>query len=67
MARKIDIPTWEKINLTLNEAAAYSNIGVNRLSSLIRDPNCRFVLHVGTKNLIKRREFEQYLRTISDL
>ena len=55
MARKIDIPTWEKINLTLDEAAAYSNIGVNRLSSLIRDPNCRFVLHVGTKNLIKRR------------
>ena len=29
MARKIDIPTWEKINLTLDEAAAYSNIGVN--------------------------------------
>lgn len=67
MARNIDIPAWEKINLTLDEAAAYSNIGVNRLSSLIRDPNCRFVLHVGTKNLIKRREFEQYLRTISDL
>ena len=55
MARKIDIPTWEKINLTLDEAAAYSNIGVNRLSSLIRDPNCRFVLHVGTKKSDKAK------------
>lgn len=28
---RCEIPVWEKANLTLEEAAAYSNIGINRL------------------------------------
>ncbi len=67
MGKIIDIPAWEKVNMTLEEAAAYSNIGVNRLSMLIKRPDCKFVLHVGTKNLIKRKEFEKYLMMVSDL
>ena len=26
-----DVPIWEKSNLTLEEAAAYSGIGINKL------------------------------------
>ena len=26
-------------------------------------PNCPFVLFVGTKKLVKRKEFEEYIRT----
>lgn len=57
------VPIWEKQNLTLEEAAEYSNIGTNRLSMLLKDPNCNFVLHVGNKRLIKRRIFDKYIES----
>ncbi|MBQ3135781.1 MAG: DNA-binding protein [Oscillospiraceae bacterium] len=47
--------------LTIREAAEYSNIGINKIDSMLRTPNCPFVLYVGTKKLVKRREFEQYI------
>lgn len=55
------IPIYKKLNLTKEEAAEYSNIGISRLDSMLREPNCPFVLFVGSKKLIKRREFEEYL------
>lgn len=55
------VPVWEKSNLTLEEAAAYSGIGVNKLRSLTNDESCAFVLWVGSKRLIKRRQFDAYL------
>ena len=56
-----DVPVWEKANLTLEEAAAFSNIGINRLRELSEDRNCPFVLWVGSKRLIKRKVFESFL------
>jgi len=47
--------------LTIREAAEYSNIGINKIDQLLRQPNCPFVLYVGTKRLVKRKEFEEYL------
>lgn len=68
MYKKIDdIPIYQKQNLTLKEAAAYSNIGINRLNTLIKDPNCNFVLRVGTKKLIKRRLFDEYIESVDIL
>ncbi len=58
---KCEVPVWEKANLTLEEAAAYSNIGINRLRELSDMDNCPFVLFVGNKRLIKRRQFDAYL------
>ncbi len=59
---KEEVPIWEKICLTIEEAAAYSNIGITKLYEITNNPRCNFVLHVGTrKRLIKRREFEKYL------
>ena len=43
----------EKVALTIEEAAEYSNIGQNRISSLLKEPRCPFVLYVGTKNEMK--------------
>ncbi|WP_334298185.1 excisionase [Anaerotignum sp.] len=34
---------------------------MNKIDSLLRQPNCPFILHVGTRKLVKRREFEQYI------
>lgn len=57
------VPIPQKMTLTIREAAAYSNIGINRIDHLLRSPNCPFVLFVGTKKLVKRREFEDFIRT----
>ena len=55
------VPIHKKLTLTIREAAEYSNIGINKIDSLLRSPNCPFVLFVGTKKLVKRKEFEQFI------
>ena len=55
------IPVHLKLALTLKEAAEYSNIGINKIDSMLRMPGCPFVLYVGTKKLVKRKEFEEYI------
>lgn len=57
----VSVPIWEKITLTLEEAAAYSNVGINRIREITNNENCPFVLFVGNKRLIKRKPFEKYL------
>ena len=49
------------MNLTIKEAAAYSNIGINKIEYLLKQPECDFVLYVENKKLVKRKEFEQYI------
>ena len=56
-----EVPIWEKINLTIEEAAALSNIGLGKLREITNDPRCPFVLCIGRKKLIKRKEFTDYL------
>ena len=56
------VPIHLKVTLTIREAAEYSNIGINKIDSLLRTPNCPFVLYVGTKKPVKRKEFEQFIR-----
>jgi len=56
-----EVPIHEKLLLTIKEAAIYSNIGINRIDSMLREEGCPFVLFVGSKKLVKRREFEAYL------
>ena len=56
-----EIPIWEKSNLSLEEAAAYSGIGINKLREITNEDRCKFVLWVGNKRLIKRRLFDQFI------
>ena len=55
------VPIYQKVTLTIKEAAEYSNIGINRIESLLRAPRCPFVLYVGKKKLVKRKEFEKFI------
>ena len=55
------VPIHLKMTLTTKEAAEYSNIGINKIDSMLRSPNCPSVLFVGTKKLVKRKEFEEYI------
>ena len=58
---KQHVAICEKVALTIEEAAEYSNIGQNRISGLLKEPRCPFVLYVGTKKLVKRKEFEKFI------
>ena len=58
---RLEMPFWLKLNLTKQEAADYLNIGINRIEEMLKNPKCPFVLYVGTKKLVKRKEFEQYI------
>lgn len=59
--KALEIPFWLKLNMTIKEAVTYSNIGINRIEELLKQPKCNFVLYVGNKKLVKRKEFEQYI------
>lgn len=65
--KKYEVPIWEKACMTIEEAAAYSNIGINKLEEMSRMPRCPFVLYIGRKKLIKRKEFEQYISSNIEL
>ena len=58
---KYEVPIWEKSKLTLEEAAAYSGIGINKLRKISDNETCPFVLWVGSKRLIKRRKLDEYV------
>lgn len=56
-----NIPIWEKPNLTIEEASALYNIGEHKLRELTDIDTCPFVLFVGRKRLIKKKQFEHYI------
>ena len=57
------VASHQKIALTSKEAAEDSNLGINKIDQMLRTPNCPFVLFVGTKKLVKRKEFEEFIRS----
>ena len=61
MAHSDTVPVWEKANLSMEEAAAYFGIGINKLRELTNEDNCPFVLWNGSKRMIKRKAFEKFL------
>lgn len=59
--RQEKVPIHMKMVLTIREAAEYSNIGINKIDAMLKQPNCPFFLYVGTRKLVKRKEFEEYI------
>ncbi len=55
------VPINLKVTMTIREAAEYSSIGINKIDNLLKQPNCSFVLFVGRRKLVKRKEFEEYI------
>ena len=56
-----DVTIADKALLTLEEAAKYFNIGINKLRIMTNEENCPYVVWNGSKRLIKRKPFEEYL------
>ncbi|MEZ3435166.1 MAG: helix-turn-helix domain-containing protein [Lachnospiraceae bacterium] len=59
MVNKPDIK--DKPTLTIEEASALYNIGEHKLREISDADNCNFVLYVGRKRLIKRKQFDEYI------
>ena len=59
--RKFDIPIWCKANLSIEEAAAYSGIGMAKLYEMTESEDCPFVLWIGSRRMIKRKVFDEYI------
>lgn len=51
----------DKPTLTIEEAASLYNIGEHKLRELTASDDCNFVLYVGRKRLIKRKQFDDYI------
>ena len=55
------VPIWEKATLTLEEAAAYTGIGMQKLRDISSDERCEFVLWNGAKRMFKRKKLDAFL------
>ena len=55
------VPIHLKTTMTIREAAQYSNIGINKIEAMLKQPNCPFVLYIGTRKLVKRKAFEAFI------
>lgn len=66
--RRDEISLNEKLNLTVPEAAAYTGIGQIKIRSMMKEPNCPFLLKVSSHRfLVRRKELEEYLKSKNDL
>lgn len=65
---KPEIAAEAKYCMTIEEAAAYFNVGVKRLVSLLESPEgANLMLMVGVKRLVKRKKMEEYLDQLYSL
>ena len=61
------IPISEKYTLTVQEEAAYFNIGVKKMRLLAEENTGRFAVYSGNRYLIIRAEFERFLLESSSI
>ena len=65
---KNEIPFWKKATLSVPEAAAYFNIGENKLRKIINENSeADYILWNGGRPQIKRRMFENFIDKIGSI
>lgn len=58
----------EKYLLTISEAAVYFNVGEHTIRRVIQNnPGADFILMNGSRQMVKKRLFEEYLDRINSL
>ncbi|MFR8712127.1 excisionase [Anaerotignum lactatifermentans] len=61
---KKEVAICEKYLLTLEEAALYTGIGINKLREMSNDENCDFVVWNGSRRMLKRKKLEEFLNAV---
>jgi excisionase family DNA binding protein len=67
---KKPVPIWEKYLLTVDEAVQYFGIGEKKIRMLIAEnanTEFCFTVQIGTKSLINRHKFEEFLNQTTSL
>lgn len=61
MGKTPEVKIENKILLTIEEASVYSGISQTVIRSRLKTGDYNFVIKNGTKTMIKRKKFEEYL------
>lgn len=61
--KRLVVPIQVKVLLTLEEAASYTGIGMNKLREISNRDDCNFVLWNGTRRLLKREKLLDFLNS----
>lgn len=67
---KEEVPIWEKYLLTVKEASIYFNIGENKLYRITNeylDSEYKFVIQNGSRIMINRKRFEEFLNNSTSI
>lgn len=56
-----EVPIYQKVTLTIEETNKLTGIGRKTIEKLIKEPDSDFFLKIGTKTLIKREKFVDYI------
>lgn len=68
MKQSSSIPFWECYTMSVEEAASYFRVGINKLRRIIsEDANADFILWNGNRAQIKRRKFEEYIDRCNEI
>lgn len=66
MAEQAQVGIKDKFCLTIDEASAYFNIGEKNLRRIVTDNiDTGFIIQNGVKFLIKRKQFETFLESLT--
>lgn len=64
------VPLWNKFLLTIEEASKYFGIGVNKLHKIANeyvDSDYTFVIQNGSRTMINRGKFEEFLNNTTTI
>ena len=64
------VPIWERFLLTIKEASSYFNIGENKMHKIANEDlqsDCKFVVQNGSRTMIKRKKFEEFLNQTTSI
>lgn len=64
------VPLWNKFLLTIEEASKYFGIGINKLHKIANDyvdSDYMFVIQNGSRMMINRGKFEEFLNNTTTI
>lgn len=65
--KKDNLPVSEKYTLSINEAAQYFGIGINKMRRLAEENLGDFAVYSGNRYLIIRSKLEEFLQKTSSI
>lgn len=68
LLKEREVPIWEKLTLTVEEASDYSGIGINKIYEMLSQPSsAEYALRIGKRRVVKRKAFEKYLENSKEI